>query len=160
MNKNNIIKQKTCDGCKENFNPSSSHRLCPICRYNKYKKHCSCGKIISGKSTSCIRCHNIKNNKKITFKDGQLASYTKKGYVLVKMSDHPRASNGFIFEHILVMEKFLGRYLEKGENVHHKNGIKDDNSIKNLELWIRPQPTGIRVRDAIKWAKQILRKYK
>src|SRR3954471_609307 len=42
--------------------------------------------------------------------------------------------------------RHVGRYLEPDESIHHRNGVRDDNRPENLELWTRPQPSGIRVR--------------
>ena len=84
----------------------------------------------------------------------------KAGYVMLRIPDHPRAgTSGYVFEHILVMERVLGRYVLPDESVHHRNGVRHDNRAENLELWVRPQPNGIRVQDAVAWAREILDRY-
>ena len=58
------------------------------------------------------------------------------GYILIYKPEHPHASNRkTVREHILVMEEHIGRYLKKGEVVHHINEICNDNRIENLMLF-------------------------
>jgi hypothetical protein len=64
-----------------------------------------------------------------------------------------------IAEHRLVMEESLGRSLLKTESIHHKNGIRNDNRLENLELWISHQPAGQRPEDLVAWAREIIARY-
>jgi hypothetical protein len=110
------------------------------------------------KSRTCAACRPNSKEFNGYWKGGR--SRHKAGYIVIRVPDHPRAvKTPYVFEHILVMESLLGRYLRPEETVHHRNGVKDDNHPENLELWTRPQPSGIRVADAVTWAHEILARY-
>lgn len=68
------------------------------------------------------------------------------GYRMVHVGPGKRVG-----EHRLVAERALGRPLEPFENVHHKNGIRHDNRLRNLEVWVTPQPSGQRPEDLAEW---------
>jgi hypothetical protein len=82
------------------------------------------------------------------------------GYVYIYWPEHPNASSKSVGQHTVVMTEYLGRPLHKGETVHHKNGVRDDNRLENLELWVRSHPPGQRVSELIGWAHELLERYK
>ena len=79
----------------------------------------------------------------------------KDGYIYVKIS-----RGNWAREHRVVMENYIKCKLNSNETVHHKNGNKADNNIKNLELWSSSQPSGQRVIDKIRWAQKYLKENK
>lgn len=110
---------------------------------------CGCSSIfftLRGRKRFCsLRCLNkfFSGRQHPGYKGG--SRRTKLGYVML------RGGGPQQWEHKAVMERFLGRSLRRFESVHHKNGLRWDNRLKNLELWAsrRKQPYGQRVRDML-----------
>lgn len=59
----------------------------------------------------------------------------------------------------MLLERHIGRPLFADETVHHKNGVRDDNRLENLELRVGAHPSGLSVDEALAWAREIERRY-
>lgn len=75
------------------------------------------------------------------FKGGRYVD--DKGYIRVLRPEHPYSNRGYVYEHRLVIEEALGRYLETWETVHHVNEVKLDNRVENLYLTTVPEHSSI-----------------
>lgn len=111
---------------------------------NQVTKSCKqCGKTFAVRPSEtffqyCDRaCYEIGRVKRPTGRihNGKQVRVNDKGYVLVWEPEHPNKSQGgWQFEHRLVVEQALGRYLVTAEQVDHINQDKADNRIENLQV--------------------------
>ena len=137
------VERATAEGW---YRPNTNAGLC----------HCGCGEvapiaertskkrgILAGYSQRYLTGHSSRGKFGIQsgrWKGGRLE---RQGYVLLHRPKHPLCnSRGYVREHRLVMESHLGRLLLPDETVHHKNGVKHDNRVENLELRQGPHGTG------------------
>ena len=124
---------------KKGFIPWNANRFiyrnCLICK-TKFKVILSRKKRAKFCSRKCQSQWCSESFKKENGPNWKGGKKYQNGYILIHKPDHPNSiSYGYIFEHRLVMEEYLGRYLEKGEVVHHINSKRNDNRIENLELF-------------------------
>lgn len=110
-------------------------RTCEWCGRDFFRRPCKSDQRFCGNKCSTLATSAKKPRRTLS----------SRGYVQLWMPNHPLApSRGYVAEHRLVMSEHLGRVLRRDEVVHHKNGVKTDNRIENLELMTARQHSALK----------------
>ena len=111
-------------------------RICPFCEYERWVQ-------MKWVGSRCRPCANKqeswkqKREKSACWKGGRTIDGNGYMNILLELKDFFSSmadKKGYVLEHRLVMAKHLGRCLHSWEIVHHKNGIRNDNRLENLQL--------------------------
>ena len=109
--------------------------ICPVCKVEFEIREKSNRKFCNKKI--CIYKGRIRKEHSYSWKGGKTIH---RGYIYIYRPNHPFANkNGYIFEHRLKMEEFMGRHLTKDEIIHHLDGDRQNNFIGNLILLKREE---------------------
>ncbi len=109
--------------------------ICELCeqqRWVPYRKSLQPGRLCK----SCVSHARGKLNR--AWKGGRRVN--NYGYIEIKLTPDDffysmTGKDSYVFEHRLVMARHLGRCLHRWEIIHHKNHIRGDNGLKNLQLY-------------------------
>jgi len=71
---------------------------------------------------------------RLIHKSGYVDIWIKPNSPFYSMARNIKSSGGYVKEHRLVVAESINRCLKSWEHVHHKNRIKSDNKIENLEI--------------------------
>ncbi len=120
---------KICEVCHKghwasiNLEADSKNRICSECNKERIRSHC-----IERNTSELTRHPRWKGGK--TSSSGYPQIYVSPDSFFAPM----RNQRGYVFEHRLVMAQYLNRCLLSWEVVHHKNGIRTDCHLENLQL--------------------------
>ncbi len=115
---------------REKISKSSKGRMGHLA----WNKNIPCPKKVKEKISESLY-GRFRGSKSPNWKGGK--RYDGVGYVIIYKPNHPSAmGGGYVYEHRLVVEKLIKRYLKPRETIHHINKKRNDNRPENLMAFV------------------------